>query len=62
MTVAKLINLLSRFDGNEEVRVTFAHQKNRVVPGSVDLYESKHEPLVIDVTMDGYVEIHGGDC
>ena len=63
MTVAELINSLSRFDGTEEVKLTFAHQTSRVIPGSVDLYESKSEPLIIDcVRMDGCVEIHGGDC
>ena len=62
MTVARLMQILSRFEGTEEVKLTFAHTTSRIIPGSVDLYESKSEPLVIDcVKMDGYVEIHGGD-
>ena len=61
MTVKKLRELIKKYDENIPVKVTYYHEKSKVIPGAFEVYETDKLLVYDAVEMDGYVIIHAGD-
>lgn len=61
MTVGNLKTWLAKYGDDTPVKLTFFHQKSKVIVGAFEVFETDKMLVYDAVVMDGCVVIHGSD-